>query len=54
MHVSPAAEHRKARYLELSLSSAIPIYRHLQFDADSSEWISDPARFCNLWPRFEP
>ena len=48
-------ERRKARaYPELGLSQAIPIYQHFLQDPESVQWVSDPARFRNLWPRFEP
>jgi glucose-6-phosphate isomerase, archaeal len=48
-------EQRNSRqYPELRLSSALPIYEHLPRDPESIQWISDPARFRHLWPRFEP
>jgi glucose-6-phosphate isomerase, archaeal len=48
-------ELRKARsYPELGLSAAIPIYELLRQDPESIQWVSDPARFRNSWPRFEP
>lgn len=48
-------QHRKARpYPELRLSSSLPIYQHLHADPESIQWVSDPARFRNLWRRFEP
>jgi glucose-6-phosphate isomerase len=48
-------ECRKARpYPELHLSSTLPIYEHLHRDPESVQWVSDPARFGTLWPRFEP
>jgi len=48
-------ENRRARaYPELRLSPAIPIYRHLEKDPESIQWVSDPARLRDLWPQFEP
>ena len=46
---------RKARaYPELGLSAEIPIYTHLDSAPDAIQWVSDPARFSELWPHFEP
>jgi len=47
-------EYRKARaYPEFRLLSALPIYQHFENDPESIQWISDPARVPDLWPRFE-
>lgn len=46
---------RKARtYPELGISRAMPIYNLLHGDSESIQWVSDPERFRDLWPRFEP
>ena len=46
---------RKARvYTELGLSSATPIYEYLHCAPEAIQWVSDPARFSQLWPEFEP
>ena len=48
-------ELRKSRtYPELVLSPAVPMYALLRRDPESIQWVSDPARFRNLWPGFEP
>jgi glucose-6-phosphate isomerase, archaeal len=41
-------------YPELGLSSTLPIYQQFRRDPDSVQWVSDPARFAELWERFEP
>lgn len=46
---------RKARaYPELGLAASIPIYEQFARDPESVQWISDPERFSDLWPSFEP
>jgi glucose-6-phosphate isomerase len=46
---------RRARaYPELGLTSGMPIYEYVTRDPDAIQWISDPARFSQLWPQFEP
>jgi glucose-6-phosphate isomerase len=46
---------RKAReYPELDVPSATPIYECFRRSPESVQWVSDPARFDDLWPRFEP
>jgi len=46
---------KKARsYPELGLASKTPIYDYLRRNPESIQWVSDPARFRELWPRFEP
>ena len=48
-------ECRKTRnYPELGLSPTTPIYEQFRGNPESVQWVSDPARFSNLWPRFEP
>lgn len=48
-------EQRPARsYPDLGLSPDMPIYEHFRHDPESVQWISDPARMENLWPRFDP
>ncbi|MGH9528514.1 MAG: glucose-6-phosphate isomerase family protein [Terriglobales bacterium] len=48
-------ERRKARdYPELGICSAMPIYQSFRHDPESVQWVSDPARFAALWPRFDP
>jgi glucose-6-phosphate isomerase len=46
---------RKARqYPELPLAPSTPIYEQFARDPDSVQWISEPARFADVWGRFEP
>jgi glucose-6-phosphate isomerase len=46
---------RKARlYPELGLSEDAPIYEQFARNPDSVQWVSDPARFAELWPTFQP
>jgi glucose-6-phosphate isomerase len=48
-------ETRRARsYPELGLSATLPIYEHFRHNPDSVQWVSDPARFAELWEHFEP
>jgi glucose-6-phosphate isomerase len=41
-------------YAELGLSPERPIYQNLQSDPESIQWVSDPAKFHELWRHFEP
>ena len=46
---------RKARsYPELDISPTLPIYQHFHRDPESIQWVSDPAKFRELWKVFEP
>ncbi len=46
---------RRARsYPELGLRAGVPIYRQYLEDAGSVEWITRPADYAALWPKFEP
>ncbi len=46
---------RTARpYTELGLSDGAPIYLQFVHDPDTVQWVSEPARYRNLWERFEP
>jgi glucose-6-phosphate isomerase len=46
---------RQARsYPELGLSAATPIYEQFVRNPDSVQWVSDPERFAELWPGFQP
>jgi glucose-6-phosphate isomerase len=46
---------RTARsYPELGVSEGVPVYDHLRRNPESIQWVSDPGRFSDLWPRFEP
>ncbi len=46
---------RSARpYPELGLSASVPLYEQFARNPESVQWVSDPARFANLWPAFEP
>jgi glucose-6-phosphate isomerase len=48
-------ESKMARaYPELGLSAGVPIYEYLHSDPEAIQWVSDPARLSQLWPRFEP
>lgn len=46
---------RNAReYPELGLASSRSIYESFRSNPDSMQWVSDPGRLRDLWPRFEP
>lgn len=48
-------EQRRTRsYPELGLDPTAPIYAQYRKSPESVEWIAQPQRFVNLWPRFEP
>jgi glucose-6-phosphate isomerase, archaeal len=48
-------QQKKARtYPELGLAYTTPIYEYLHRDPEAIQWVSDPARFEQLWPKFEP
>ena len=52
---SSKLEVRKARdYSELDVPSATPIYECFRRAPESVQWVSDPARFEDLWATFEP
>lgn len=45
---------RSARaYPELGLDPALPIYEQFARDPETVQWVSDPARFSDLWSDFE-
>lgn len=45
---------RPARsYPELGLDPALPMYEQFARDPDSLQWVSQPARAAELWPRFK-
>jgi glucose-6-phosphate isomerase, archaeal len=46
---------RKARsYSELQVDPKTPIYEQFAANPERVQWVSDPARFTELWPGFEP
>lgn len=46
---------RPARsYAELGLDAKTPIYRQYQTNPEAVQWVSDPARFAELWASLEP
>lgn len=46
---------RAARqYPELGLRNSMPVYEQFAYDPERVQWVSDPARFSDLWPEFEP
>ncbi len=46
---------REARqYRELDLDTSLPIYEQFARDPENLQWVSAPARFADLWDRFEP
>lgn len=46
---------RKARqYPELGVSSQLPIYEQFARNSESMQWVSEPTRYAELWPNFEP
>ena len=54
-YLASKLQRKKARaYPELGLSSERPIYEALRGDPESIQWVSDPAKLREMWPRFEP
>jgi len=52
---SSKLEVRPARdYPELDLPASTPIYPCLRRVPESVQWVSDPQRYAELWPGFEP
>ena len=51
---SPLVCRRSRPYDELGLSSELPIYLQFVRDPERVQWVSDPARYSELWKRFEP
>lgn len=47
-------ERRARTYPELGCDSDCSIYRQFLSDPDSVNWVSEPERMCQLWPRFVP
>ena len=41
-------------YPELDVSTTSPIYECYRRSPESVQWVSDPARFADLWSAFEP
>lgn len=45
---------RSARkYPELGLRGSVPMYEQFARDPESVQWVSEPARMADLWPKFE-
>lgn len=38
----------------MDISANAPIYECFRRSPESVQWVSDPARFDELWPQFEP
>ena len=52
---APGLEERASRaYPELKLDSHQSLYAQYRADPKSVEWVSQPQRFAELWPGFEP
>lgn len=48
-------EQRTSRsYPELDLDPVEPIYAQFRRDPERVQWVSQPQRFAELWPQFEP
>jgi len=41
-------------YQELGLQKDSPIYAQFEKDPETVQWVSEPARFAELWPDFTP
>jgi glucose-6-phosphate isomerase, archaeal len=50
----PLVSRGARKYMELGVPGSLSIYEQFASDPDSMQWISDPARFSELWPSFEP
>lgn len=55
-HYSSSKLQTKAarEYPELGISGELTIYRLIQSDPESIQWVSEPQRFVHLWKQFEP
>ena len=42
------------KYPELGLLDGVPIYEQFARDPGTVQWVSDPARFAELWKTFQP
>ena len=47
-------QHGAREYPELDLIGRVPIYERFSQDAESLQWVSDPARYAGLWSSFVP
>ena len=53
-HDSQLVRRRPRDYSELGILASMPIYAQFVRDPESVQWISEPARYADLWSRFEP
>jgi glucose-6-phosphate isomerase len=53
-HATSLTQREARAYPELGLSEDAPIYEQFARNPDSVQWVSDPARFAELWPTFQP
>jgi glucose-6-phosphate isomerase, archaeal len=53
-HVTSLTRRRARSYSELGLLSDVSIYEQFVRNPDSLQWVSDPVRFADLWPTFQP
>jgi len=51
---SPLTSRSSRAHPELGLSRGLPIYLQFVRDPERVQWVSDPARYSELWKRFEP
>jgi glucose-6-phosphate isomerase len=51
---SPFTERNARPYPELGLDPRTPIYQQFAANPEQVQWVSDPAKFAELWPNFEP
>ena len=53
-YLSSELRTRSARnYPELGLDSQLPMYEQFSLKPESLQWVSEPARVAELWPKFE-
>jgi glucose-6-phosphate isomerase, archaeal len=53
-HDSQLVRRRSRDYPELGVLANVPIYLQFVRNPESVQWVSEPARYADLWRRFEP
>ena len=53
-HDSQLVRRRPRDYSELGILASMPVYAQFVRDPESVQWVSEPARYADLWSRFEP
>jgi glucose-6-phosphate isomerase len=51
---SQFSERNARAYPDLGLDARTPIYTQFAANPEQVQWVSEPAKFAELWPRFEP